>query len=50
MASFPLITKAVFVYFSKIRQARPGKEKKRKTTYDLERVIVHALVYSGVTK
>ena len=28
MASFPLITKAVFVYFSKIRQARPGKEKK----------------------
>ena len=30
MASFPLITKAVFVYFSKIRQARPGKERKKK--------------------
>ena len=27
MASFPLITKAMSVYFSKIRQARPGKRK-----------------------
>lgn len=42
MASFSLITKATSVYFSKIRQARPEKKEKFKTTHDPERAIVNA--------
>lgn len=47
-ASFPLITKALSVYFSKIRQARPGKRKQLKMTHDPERAIVSAPVCWGV--